>query len=347
MPSSVYMRTPLRRNTIRIPPERVNTRSAKRAIKKDRKLKAQERKRIELESDRHREFEIDNEVYNCATSCNVIKVKRDDCDHQVFEALCYKTAICLRDFIMRIRTSNIDESEIHNDETAIYKRAAIKNKKIVLDNKKTRHAFFCLDDYPDWIKIKHQLTSNNLTTQLYGQYWINESNLAQYRTRRGVWVKIQNIHVITDTKEKLMSTDGLFLGPNFSSHHKKMFDIIGQKTFPSWKLPMENIIACLHQVKYAAKICKITNENVNNVRPIIHNIFTDEIFTHTIRWERLADTFFGGLSKFSHHRNLNIYNALDWLKEIHYVKGKKVREILEAYQQGLNMKSVSKNQIKK
>ncbi len=343
MPSAYIRTTPGRRHTKRIPSDQANTRSGKKLIKKDKILQRQERERIERESDRHSEFEMDNEVYNCATSCNVIKVERDDCDHQVFEALCYKTAICLRDFIMRIRTSNIEQSTIDDDETAIYKVAKIKDNKVILPNKKIRHAFFCLDTHSVWVKIKNKLNSKNLLTQLYGKYWIHDSNLTEYRGRRGVWVKIQTIYV-EDTKQESLSTDGLFIGNNFASHHKKTFNIAGQKLIPSWEYPLENILTCLNYVNYAAKICKI--KNIDNVSPIIQNIFTDK-FTHTILWDRLVDTFFGGLSKFSHHLDWNIYKALDWLKEIHYVKEKKVRKMLEAYQQGLDIKSIKNKKIKK
>ncbi len=274
--------------------------------------------------------------------------EKDKLDSQVFEALCYKTAIYLRDILMRIENSYVDESTVLMDEKAVYENSEFENDRyIVFPDDKSRHAFMCLDKTERciyglddvinsnnvWIDIKNIITANNLLTRIYGLFK-DDSILMEYKSRRGVWVDISDVELsLDDDIPPIYSTDGLFIGDNMSSRYNKSLEIISDDIQWDWIKPFQNILKCLEQLLDIIDVCSVENIS-NDIFTNIDAIFTNNT-THTICWKKLAETMFGGLSKLSRYRNENVYEALDWLHDVSYINETAIQNMIDAYLQGI------------
>lgn len=266
--------------------------------------------------------------------------------HQMFEALCYKTAICVRDILIRIENSYIDKSTILMDEKAVYEQSKINYHNVIFPNKTPRHAFLCLDDgfcisIDDadksnslWTDIKNTIKSHTLLTRLYGLL-LDNSILMQYGSRRGVWVEISEI-CINHIPSAIYSTNGLFIGGgNMSSRHNGRFEITSREIVYDWLNPFQNILKCLEQLLNIIDTCGINSENIDNdIVLTIAALFSNNT-AHTICWRKLAEKLFGGLCKLSRYYNDNDYKALDWLHDIQYINETVVQNMIDTYLQRL------------
>ena len=332
---SVYIKTPSG-SSKRFPSHRVNRRSAQREIKQHKARNRLSQVHSHETQQRHAEFDFDDATYNCATSCNVIQIIEQDCSKGLFLALCLKCAICIRDLRLRMEENHRSRDEIASDEVAIYSphSANVNNNRLELSNNRLkRYCFVPLETIDPWVTIQDRLNNVIPCKTIFEDHGLLPP---VYSNNVGVWIKIQMPVTILSTYGATPNTNTLIKGTNTSTHHKcDLMIALDQGTLnTNWIRPLQRVQTCIEHVVVAFHTCRPTVAELDTVHIEVNTILNATRLP-SIKWDRLADTFMGGLYKFTHDE-VNVARELQLLKSIHYLKDMpRIRALLNEYINGI------------
>lgn len=294
----------------------------KKLIKSFDALQKIENKNTLLNSNKHYEYK-DKKIYNCATSCDIIDIVYKDCSKGLFTALCIKSALCIKDLEMRINTNNNHQTpnNIKKDIYGIYENSSIKNNILVMNNKKIRHVFVPLISLNEWKQIMSLLKEP-----------INQRLFKNTSFKHGLWYDIGESKVVNELADKPMNLE---IGIH-TIHGKNVKLDYSKRDFNNkFLIPMNRVYSCLSQVIKSYKLCKPSEIEIRNVYNLVNQILKNRSLNQ-IDWNRLADTFMGGLFEFTHNEKV-IRDELNVLKNIHYLQNyTRVKNVLNDYIQGIS-----------
>lgn len=224
---------------------------------------------------------------------------------------------------MRINTNNNYQTpnNIKKDIYGVYENSSIKNNILVMNNKKNRHVFVPLISINKWNQI-----------MLLLQEPINQRLFKNTSFKHGLWYDIGESKVVNELADKPMNLEiGIHI-----IHGKNVKLDYSRKDFNNkFLIPMNRVYSCLSQVIKAYKLCKPNEIEMQNVYNLVNQIFKNRSLNQ-IDWNRLADTFMGGLFEFTHNEKV-IKDELDVLKKIHYLQNyTRVKNTLNDYIQGIS-----------